>query len=81
LFHAVRVELCGCQLFYNLIGVQYRWKIWPKDVHIEYWMQTKEGWSVELKSIATHNLGDSVRPITKWVKLLTGPDETFLLQM
>jgi hypothetical protein len=38
-------------------------------------MQTKEGWSVELKSIATHNLGDSVRPIKKWMKLLMGPDE------
>jgi hypothetical protein len=23
-------------------------KIWMKEVHIEYWMQTKEGWSVEL---------------------------------
>jgi hypothetical protein len=44
-------------------------------------MQTKEGWSVELKNIATHNLGDSIRPITKWVKLLMGPGETLLLQM
>jgi hypothetical protein len=44
-------------------------------------MQTKEGWSVELKSIATHNLGDGVKPITKWVKLPMGPDETLLLQM
>jgi hypothetical protein len=38
-------------------------KIWPKEVHIEHWVKAKEGWSVELKNIATHNLGDSVRPI------------------
>jgi hypothetical protein len=44
-------------------------------------MYTKEDWSVELKSIATHSLGDSVRPITKWVKLLMGPGEILLLQM
>jgi hypothetical protein len=44
-------------------------------------MHTKEGWSVELKIIATHNLGDSIRPITKWVKLLMEIDETLLLQM
>ena len=34
------------------------------EVHIEHQVQAKEGWSVELESIATHNLGDSVRPIT-----------------
>jgi hypothetical protein len=44
-------------------------------------MQTKEGWSVELKNIATHNLGDSVRPITRWAKLLKRPGEMILLQM
>jgi hypothetical protein len=44
-------------------------------------MQTKEGWSVELKRIDTHNLGDSVRPIMKWVKLPMGLGETLLLQM
>jgi hypothetical protein len=44
-------------------------------------MEAKEGWSVELKSIATHNLGDNVRPITKWAKILMGPNETLLLQM
>jgi hypothetical protein len=54
-------------------------KIWPKEVHIEYWMQTKEGWSVELKSIATHSLGDNVRSIMKWSKLPMGPSETLLL--
>jgi hypothetical protein len=44
-------------------------------------MQTKEGWSGELKRISTHNLGNSVRPITKWVKLLMGPGETLFLKM
>jgi hypothetical protein len=53
--------------------------MWLKEVHIEYWMQTKEGWSVDLKSIATHNLGDSVRPITKRAKLPMGPGEMLLL--
>jgi hypothetical protein len=81
LFHAVGVELYWCQLFSDLRGVQNWWKIWSKEVHIKYWMQTKEGWSVELKSIATHNLGDNVSPITKWEKLSMGPGETLLLQM
>ena len=51
------------------------------EVHIEQWVQAKEGESVELKIIVTHNLGDSVRPITKWVKLPMGPCEMLLLQM
>jgi hypothetical protein len=42
-------------------------------------MQTEEGWSVELKSISTHILGDNVRPIMKWMKILMGPSETLLL--
>jgi hypothetical protein len=52
-----------------------------KEFHIEYWMKTKEGWSVELKSIATHILGDNVRSIIKWLKLLMGTYETLLLKM
>jgi hypothetical protein len=44
-------------------------------------MQTEEGWSVDLKIIATHSLGDSVRPIMEWTKILMGPDEMLLLQM
>jgi hypothetical protein len=44
-------------------------------------VQAKEGWSVELKGIATHNLVDSVRPIIKWAKLSMGPHETLLLEM
>jgi hypothetical protein len=43
-----------------------------KEVHIEHWVQAKEWWSVELKSIVTHNLGDGVRPIEKWVELPDG---------
>jgi hypothetical protein len=44
-------------------------------------MHVKEGWSVELKRIATHNLGDSVRPIMKWAKLPMGSGEKLLMQM
>jgi hypothetical protein len=35
-------------------------------------VQAKEGWSVEIKIISTNNLGDSVRPISKWVELPMG---------
>jgi hypothetical protein len=44
-------------------------------------MHAKEGWSVELKRIATHDLGDSVRPIRKWVKISMGHPKTLLLKM
>jgi hypothetical protein len=81
LFHVVRVELYGCQFFDDLKGFQEWWKICLKEVHIEYWMHTKEGWSVEIKRIATHILSDSLRPITKWVKISMGPDEFLLMQM
>jgi hypothetical protein len=52
-----------------------------KEVHIEHWVQAEEGWSVEIKSIATHNLGDSVRPIAKWTYLPMGPSKALFLQM
>jgi hypothetical protein len=52
-----------------------------KEVHIEHWLQAKEGGSVELKSIVTHSLGDSVRPIAKWMELLMGPCKELFLQM
>jgi hypothetical protein len=42
-------------------------------------MQTKEGGNIELKIIVTHILGDGVKPITKWEKLLTGPCKAFFL--
>jgi hypothetical protein len=44
-------------------------------------MQTMEGWSVELKMMFTHILGDIVSPIMKWEKILMGPGEMLLLQM
>jgi hypothetical protein len=44
-------------------------------------VQAKEWGSVELKSNSTHNLGDILRPIAKWEKLLMGPYEMILLQM
>jgi hypothetical protein len=44
-------------------------------------VQAKEWWSVHLKSIVTHNLGDGVRPIEKWVNLLMGPCKVLLLQV
>jgi hypothetical protein len=52
-----------------------------KEVHIEHWVQYKEGWSVELKRISTHNLGDSVRPIEKWVELPMGPYKVLFLKI
>ena len=44
-------------------------------------MQAKERGNVELKIIVTYNLGDGVRPIMKWVKLLMGPYKVFFLQV
>jgi hypothetical protein len=44
-------------------------------------MQAKERGNVELKIIITHNLGDGVRSIAEWMKLLMGPCKEFLLQV
>jgi hypothetical protein len=44
-------------------------------------VQSKEGGNVELKSIATHNLGDGVRSIVKWTKLLMGSWKAFFLHV
>lgn len=44
-------------------------------------MQTNEWWNTELKIIGPHNLGDDVRHILEWVKLVVGIDEMLLLQM
>jgi hypothetical protein len=44
-------------------------------------MKSKEGWNVELKRIATHNLGDSVRLISKWTELPMGTYKELLLKM
>jgi hypothetical protein len=37
-----------------------------EGVHIEHWVQAKEGGNVELKIIVSHNLGDGVWSITEW---------------
>ena len=44
-------------------------------------MQAKEEWSVELKRITTHGLGDSVCSITEWAKLPMGSCKAFFLQV
>jgi hypothetical protein len=44
-------------------------------------MQAKEGGNFELKIIFTHSLGDDVRSIVEWMKLLMGSCTTFFLQM
>jgi hypothetical protein len=56
-------------------------EIWPEKGHIEHWVQTKKGTSVELESIVTHSLGDIVIPIEKWTELLMGPCKALFLQM
>ena len=44
-------------------------------------MQAKERRNVELKIIIPHGLGDSVRPIMEWAKLLMGSCKAFFLQV
>jgi hypothetical protein len=44
-------------------------------------VQAKEGGNVELKIIVTHNLGDGVRSIAEWMKLLMGSCKAFFLQV
>jgi hypothetical protein len=44
-------------------------------------VQAKERGNVELKTIATHSLGDGVRYIAEWMKLLMGSCKVFFLQM
>jgi hypothetical protein len=51
------------------------------EVYTEHWVQAKEGWSVDLKIISTHNLGDSVRPIKNWEELPMGPYKVLFMQM
>ena len=51
------------------------------EVHIEYWVHTKEWWNTELEDIIPYNLVDGVRPILEWAKLEVGFNETLLLQM
>jgi hypothetical protein len=44
-------------------------------------VQAKEGGNVELKIIVTHNLGDGIRSIVEWTKLLMGSYKVFFLQV
>jgi hypothetical protein len=44
-------------------------------------VQAKEEGNVELKRIVTHSLGDGVRSIAEWMKLLMGSCKAFFLQV
>jgi hypothetical protein len=44
-------------------------------------VQSKEGGNVELKRTITRSLGDGVRSIAKWTKLLLGSCKAFFLQI
>jgi len=81
MFHAVRVELCWCELFCNVRCVQQWWKVWPKVIYIEHWVQTKEWWDGELKGIVTNSVGDGVQPILEWVKFVVGYNKAILMQL
>ena len=50
-------------------------------VYIEYWVQTKECWNIELKGNVPYNLGDGVRPISEQANLAVGSSEALLLEM
>ena len=52
-----------------------------KEVQSEHWVQAKERRNVDLKIIMTHGLGDGVRTIMEWAKLLMGSSKAFFLQM
>jgi len=65
MFHAIRVKLCWCELFYNVRCVQQWWKVWLKAIYIEHQVQTKERWDAELEGIITDGLSDGVWPISE----------------
>jgi hypothetical protein len=52
-----------------------------KEIHVEHWVQAKERRNVDLKIIIPHDLGDSVRSITEWVKLPMRSYKAFFLQV
>ena len=52
-----------------------------KAVYIEYWVQTKELWNIELEGIVPYNLGDGVWPISERANLAVGSSEALLLKM
>ena len=81
LFHAIQVELCLCEFFYNVRCVQQWWEVWLKANYIKHWVQTKERWDAEIECIVTKSLGDGAWPISKRVKLEVGSSEALLLQI
>ena len=50
-------------------------------VHIEYWVQTKEWWNIELEGIVPYSLGDGVRSVLERAKLTVGSSEELLMKM
>jgi hypothetical protein len=44
-------------------------------------MQDKEGGNVEMKIIVTHSIGDCIRSILEWKKLLMGSYKELFLQL
>ena len=52
-----------------------------KAVYIEYWVQTKEWWNIEIEVIVPYSLGDGVQPVSERAKLAVGSSEALLLQM
>jgi hypothetical protein len=81
LFHAVRVNIYWCQLFYYLQGVQEWWKIRSKEVHIKHWVQAKEWGKVELKIIVTRILGNGVGSTTWRKNIPMRPSKVIFLQV
>jgi hypothetical protein len=57
------------------------WKIKPKEIHNEHWMQYKEGRKVEINSIVTQSLDDGLRYIKESTKLSMRPYKAFFLQV
>ena len=51
------------------------------EVHVEHWVQAEERRNFELKSTIPHKLGDGVRPIIEWAKLLMGSYKALFLQV
>jgi hypothetical protein len=58
-------------------GGKYGWRRSTLNIRCK----PRKGGSVELKIIVSYILGDSVRPIAKWMELLMGPCKEFFLQM
>jgi hypothetical protein len=52
-----------------------------KEIHVEHSVQAMEMRNIKLKSVFTHSLGDGVRSITEWEKLLMRPYKSFFLQV